>query len=76
MPYLHMQDRQCMNSWMDVNREFWVKLNGLDLPRRAGLYVRYCYWKAANMIRPRNGIPSDFGFIYNPLSQRVDLPRS
>ena len=55
---------------MDVSGEFWVTLNGLDLLHRAGSYVRYCYWKAANMIRPRNGIQSDFGFIYSSVSYK------
>lgn len=63
-----------MNTWMDVNGEFWVTPNGLDLPRRAG---SYCYWKAANMIRPRNGIQSDFGFIYSPVSyESIDPNRN
>lgn len=48
-----------------MSGEFWVKPNGLDLPRRNGLYVRYRYWKVANMIRPLNGIQSDFSFIYS-----------
>ena len=55
---------------MDVSGEFWVTLNGLDLLHRAGSYVRYCYWKAANMIRLRNGIQSDFGFIYSSVSYK------
>lgn len=55
---------------MDVSGEFWVTPNGLDLLRRAGSYVRFCYWKEANMIRPRNGIQSDFGFIYSIVSYK------